>query len=135
MKPTFSLRKIWDGWRSVRSPDNIKFTIRFSDEQSFDMFGSILELVDLYDLVRAKKGCDTMIGTGNIIQIKPVDGEAHFILDENHCVKTSFEHLEITIEQLLREVFSELEGGPTNMPETERKAYPHVKDIYKEIMK
>lgn len=135
MKPEFCLQEVWDGWQSVRSPDNIEFIIQLSNKEYIDMSASILELVELYDNVRKKEDCDMMIGTGNIIQVKASGEEVVLTIDEEHDVKTSFSSLDLSIKQLLQDIFSELDGGPSRMPDYEQEAYPCIEEIYSSISK
>src|SRR6056297_742265 len=101
----FCLQNIYDGWQSVRSPDNIEFTVRLSESQSFEVFASIVELAELYKKVRAEEECDMMIGTGNIIQIETAGEVVIFRFDEQYETVTTFDDLENSIEQLLQNLF------------------------------
>lgn len=94
------------------------------------MFASILELVELYDTVQAKEEFDMMIGTGNIITARKGEQKLVFTIDEEYDSETTFGELERSIEQLLQDVFSQLNGGPERMPDYEQKEYPRVKEVY-----
>jgi len=129
----FCLQNIYDGWQSVRSPDNIEFTVRMSERRSFDVFASIVELVELYEKVRAKEECNMMIGTGNIIQIKTADEGVILRFDERYETSTTFDNLESSIEQLLQNLFFQLPDDLSLIPESEREAYPFVEDVYQNV--
>lgn len=133
MKLEFCLQKVWGGWQSVRSPDNVEFVIKMPNGESVSMFASILDIVKLYDTVRAKEEGDMMIGTGNIVQTQVSDGEVVLTLDEEYSLKTTFGGLEHFLKQPLQGVFSELDGGPEKMPGYEQRAYPRIKEIYDSI--
>lgn len=129
----FCLQRIYDGWESVRSPDNIEFTIQFSEDKSLNIYSSIIELIELYNKVRAKEECNMMISTGNIIHIETNDEGVVFRLDEEHEKNTTFNSLENSIEQLLQDLFSELEGSISSIPNFEREAYPFIEEVYYDV--
>lgn len=129
----FCLQNIYDGWQSVRSPDNIEFTVRMSESHSFDVFASILELAQLYEKIRAREECDMMIGTGNIIQIQTAGEGVIFRFDKQYETSTTFDDLENSIEQLLQNLFSQLPDDLSLIPESEREAYPFVEEVYRNV--
>lgn len=130
----FELKEVWDGWKWMRSPDNIYFVIHLPDGSLFELCASVLELTELYEHVTACESYEAMIGTGTDIVIRVKDGSVVLVIDDTYRDTTTFDHLEEALETLLRDAFEEMDRmGPADAKQRELQRYDQVRALYEQL--
>lgn len=127
-----ALKQVWDGWAYLRTPDNLELVFTFESGDTVNVFAAVLELAELYDHVVKREPCNVMIGTGDIVEMEFQNDRATVILNEQHEEELLSEDLVGLFEDLLREVFAELDAVGSARARQQELDHHHepVADLY-----
>lgn len=109
----FELENIYDGsdWRKVtvdRSPDDIKYSIRYDDWKPIRTYSTLTSLIKLYGCAYCEMGSEAYpSGGGYTVEVR----KNHVVvkLRDGRELKTSFAELRSALEPFLSNVFNELD--------------------------
>lgn len=74
----FELQSVYGGWGVIRTPDDVDFTLRTGDD-TYEIWGSITELLELYARLRLEESGGVLLGSGTYGEIDV--HENHFSLE------------------------------------------------------
>lgn len=99
----FQVEKIWNGWLTIQTPDDIDVTIK--TETASDTFTVALsDLLELYGHAVHEKPGELLIGTGTVIEIEKSGGGVR-LRKHRIDVETTFEDLRTSLAPALATIF------------------------------
>lgn len=99
----FKVEKVWDGWLTVQTPDDIDIIVE-TESGSDTFMVALSDLLELYGHAVHERGGSFLAGTGTTIELEATEGGIRFRkygIDQG----TTFEDLRASLEPALARIF------------------------------
>lgn len=99
----FQIEKVWDGWLTIQTPDDVDITIK-TDSESDTFAVALSDLLELYGYAVHEKPGSLLVGTGTFVELEITNGGVRF-QKYRIDVETTFEDLRTGLEPALKAIF------------------------------